>query len=72
MSSTLPNALQGKSKMFWVGIATIVLSVAPIILYSAFGPKDGNPIGFGLLMTAGVPLGILFLAISGRRTVKRL
>ena len=42
----------------WIGLALIVLSVAPLLLYVLFGPKDGNPIGLGLLMVVGVPVGV--------------
>lgn len=31
------------------------LCTAPILLYGAFGPPDGNPIGLGLLMAFGTP-----------------
>ena len=32
------------------------LCVAPIMLYAAFGPEDGNPVGLGLLMVFGSPV----------------
>lgn len=50
----------------------LVLCVAPIMLYAAFGPPDGNPIGLGLLMVFGGPvfavLGLVGLGlwIAGR------
>jgi hypothetical protein len=31
-------------------------AVLPLALYVVFGPKDGNPIGLGLLAVAGVPI----------------
>jgi hypothetical protein len=34
-----------------------VAGVAPIYLYMAFGPKDGNPIGLGLLAVFALPVG---------------
>jgi hypothetical protein len=34
-----------------LGIATVL----PLALYIAFGPRDGNPIGLGLLAVVGVP-----------------
>jgi hypothetical protein len=71
MSSTLLHSLSGKSKMFWAGIATIDVSIAPILLYSMLGPADGNPIGLGLLRTFGVPVGLVLLAISGYQALKR-
>jgi hypothetical protein len=42
----------------WIGLALIVLSLAPLLLYVLFGPKDGNPIGLRLLMVVGVPVGV--------------
>jgi hypothetical protein len=58
------------SKLFWAGAIVIATSVAPLLLYVIFGPKDGNPIGLGLLMIFGVPLGLVLLVIglvTGRR-----
>lgn len=40
----------------WMTIVSallVALSIAPIMLYAAFGPADGNPIGLGLLMVFG-------------------
>lgn len=36
-----------------------LLASLPLILYIIFGPKDGNPIGLGLLAWAGVSIGQL-------------
>ena len=58
------------SKVFWVGVVLMAGSVTPLLLYVIFGPKDGNPIGLGLLMFFGVPLGLLILII-GLMTGKR-
>lgn len=33
-----------------------VVGVLPLLLYIAFGPADGNPIGLGLLAMAAVPI----------------
>lgn len=48
----------------WVGLALIALSLAPLLLYVMFGPKDGNPIGLGLLMVVGVPVGIALSVVG--------
>jgi hypothetical protein len=40
------------------------LSLAPLVLYVIFGPKDGNPIGLGLLMFFGVPIGVLLFVVG--------
>ncbi|GAA3929739.1 hypothetical protein [Luteimonas lutimaris] len=50
------------AKVLMAGVATVVLSWAPILLYLVFvygllGVKDGNPIGLGLLMVFGSVLG---------------
>ena len=37
---------------FLIGVA----GVAPLMLYIAFGPRDGNPIGLGLLAVFAVPV----------------
>lgn len=48
------------------GIAIIRTSMAigaagilPLLLYAAFGPKDGNPIGLGLLAVVAVPVALV-------------
>jgi len=58
------------SKLFWAGVIVAACSVLPLLLYVIFGPKDGNPIGLGLLMVFGVPVGVLLLVsglVTGRR-----
>ena len=49
-----------------VMIASVVLGAlfcVPLLLYIAFGPEDGNPIGLGLLAVMGLPGAVLgFLA----------
>jgi len=39
-----------------ISVIMLALCVAPIMLYAAFGPADGNPIGLGLLAVFGWPL----------------
>lgn len=48
----------------WIGLALIALSLAPLLLYVLFGPKDGNPIGLGLLVVVGVPVGVAVSVIG--------
>lgn len=50
------------------GIAVLVLGTGPLVAYCIFGPKDGNPIGLGLLFVATVPfaLGLLMAGRAGR------
>lgn len=47
----------------WSGLRLMAMSAAlgaagvlPLLLYVAFGPKDGNPIGLGLLAVAALPV----------------
>ena len=60
----LPAVLQNRSKLFWVGLMVMAVSVAPLLLYIIFGPADGNPIGLGLLMFLGVPTGLILTVIG--------
>jgi hypothetical protein len=39
--------------MVLVSAVLLALSVASMMLYAAFGPADGNPVGLGLLMVFG-------------------
>lgn len=41
-----------------------VAGVAPLLLYIAFGPADGNPIGLGLLAVVAVPVGAFGVCIG--------
>jgi hypothetical protein len=58
------------NKLFWIGVAVAVASVAPLLLYVVFGPKDGNPIGLGLLFFFGTPVGVV-LTLVGLATSRR-
>jgi hypothetical protein len=52
------------SKLSRAGASVAGLSLAPLVLYVIFGPKDGNPIGLGLLMFFGVPIGVLLFVVG--------
>ena len=41
-----------------------IAGVAPLMLYVMFGPRDGNPIGLGLLAVATVPVALFGFAIG--------
>jgi hypothetical protein len=43
---------------------SFVATVGPLLLYIAFGPADGNPIGLGLLAALGVPLSVVLLLVG--------
>ena len=62
----------------WKGLRTVAVSlglgligVLPLLVYVAFGPKDGNPIGLGLLAvvavliaTIGVVVGLIWFVVE--------
>ena len=37
---------------------------APLLLYIAFGPSDGNPIGLGLLMVLTAPIALVGILVG--------
>ncbi|MEO5566112.1 MAG: hypothetical protein ABIR05_05585 [Luteimonas sp.] len=41
------------------GLLLMAIGAGPILLYSLFGPADGNPVGLGMLMVVLVPVGFL-------------
>jgi hypothetical protein len=68
MASTSPRRPRG----LWLvggGLASLALTCAPLLLYIAFGPADGNPIGLGLLAMLGVPLSCGLLAFGAMACV---
>jgi hypothetical protein len=46
------------------GLSVAAIGVLPLLLYVAFGPEDGNPIGLGLLAMVAIPTGAM-IAIAG-------
>lgn len=58
--------LAGVRLMLWSVVAGLV-GVAPLLLYIAIGPADGNPVGLGLLAILALALaaiGLLLGAVS--------
>ena len=45
-----------------IGLIIAAAGSVPLLLYVIFGPKDGNPIGLGLLMCFAWVVGIAFVA----------
>ncbi len=43
-------------KIFLTSLAAGAIGVGPLLLYALLGPKDGNPIGLGLLAMLAVPV----------------
>ncbi len=45
-----------------IGIAVAVVGSVPLILYVMVGPRDGNPLGLGLLMWLSWLVGAVLIA----------
>lgn len=59
---TEPQLPRRGLRMLLIALATAAAMVGPLLVYIAFGPTDGNPIGLGLLAAVGVPAaGVLLL-----------
>lgn len=57
--------MQGSGSRFVIwGLGVAVLGYLPLQLYIVFGPRDGNPIGLGLLAVLGFGLGLPLIAIG--------
>ncbi len=52
------------SKGIRFGLLILAAGVIPLLLYAAFGPKDGNPIGLGLLFIVATPVGVLMVLLN--------
>ena len=52
----LLRRFSGLKIVVW-SVAFGLVGAAPLSLYVAFGPADGNPIGLGLLAVIAVPVG---------------
>ncbi len=60
----------------WKGLRIVAVSlglgligVLPLLAYIAFGPKDGNPIGLGLLAVLAVPIATIGVLVGLIRLV---
>lgn len=49
--------MRSSLKLIISGLVILAGGVLPLLLYIAFGPADGNPIGLGLLFVVSVPVG---------------
>lgn len=52
------------SKGVRMGLLILAAGIVPLLLYMAFGPKDGNPIGLGLLFIIATPIGVLTILLN--------
>jgi len=59
------------SRFLIVGAIIAVAGYLPIQLYIIFGPRDGNPIGLGLLAAIGILLGMIVIAVGVIKRVIR-
>lgn len=59
-------------RILMTGLVIAAAGVSPLLLYVIFGPKDGNPIGLGLLAVAAVPIGALVAAVGLIKTLVQL
>lgn len=48
-----------------IGLVLLALGTGPLLLYIVFGPRDGNPIGLGLLFFFSFPVAAFFLLWGG-------
>jgi hypothetical protein len=55
----------------WKGLRIVAASLGlgltgmlPLLAYVAFGPKDGNPIGLGLLAVVAVPIATIGVVVG--------
>jgi hypothetical protein len=68
--------LEGSLLRRWKGLRIVAVSlglgligVLPLLAYIAFGPKDGNPIGLGLLAVFAVPIATIGVLVGLIRLV---
>ncbi len=53
ISKILQSNSQRGVKVIALSLLLVLVCAAPIMLYIIFGPKDGNPVGLGLLFAVG-------------------
>ncbi|MFZ6771855.1 hypothetical protein ACO0LB_03975 [Undibacterium sp. SXout7W] len=59
------------SRFLIVGVVIAVAGYLPLQCYIIFGPRDGNPIGLGLLAVIGILLGMIVFSIGVIKRVIR-
>ena len=63
IEEALLRRFSGLKIVIW-SIALGAAGIAPLLLYIAFGPADGNPIGLGLLAVAAVPFAAVGIVVG--------
>lgn len=59
-----PTAASRGAKIFLTSLILGAAGVAPLAIYILLGPKDGNPIGLGLLAVVAAPASVIGMAIG--------
>lgn len=59
-----PNTRWPLSRFLVIGLIIAGVGYLPIQLYILFGPRDGNPVGLGLLFVFGIFAGLAVFAIG--------
>jgi hypothetical protein len=52
------------ARIVYAGIAVAAVAWLPLLLYFAFGPAKGNPIGLGLLAMLGTPVAVVAVLVG--------
>jgi hypothetical protein len=63
-SEERPDTHRSASRFLVVGAVMVGIGYLPLQLYILFGPRDGNPIGLGLLAVLAIPAGLAVFAIG--------
>jgi hypothetical protein len=51
-------------RIVYAGVAVAAVAWMPLLLYIAFGPPEGNPIGLGLLAMLGTPVAVVAVLVG--------
>lgn len=65
---TPPGRPSGLAIILWSAVLGLA-GILPLLLYVAFGPADGNPIGLGLLAVVAAPVAGAGLVIGLIKTL---
>ena len=63
VEETLLGRWPGSKIVVWSAVLGFA-GVSPLLLYIAFGPANGNPIGLGLLAVVAVPVAGIGIAVG--------
>lgn len=57
------------SRIVTVSLGIGLIGVLPLLTYIAFGPKDGNPIGLGLLAVLALPIATIGVLVGSIKAI---